>query len=606
MAYQKHLSLRGGNIFIDARFIECNQDDGYFGFSFRGIDQLGDHDIRDSVELRIYPHKEKISFGSVERQYRPRPEDPLRVEFAIYFNEGRLRLTYGRDTLLNEPIRYIRPSEQELVIVMNQARVQIDRLIAGVATTPPHPTAEYQPIEITPKFKPLRSSFLSYFGTHYSGADDFGIRFKAVRSYGGTHVSLTRPPDDVYVTERIGPFSGSPVHVRLEDYHSQSKFARNPKSGPELFKDIVGHGMTTLSVMPTGPVFEDQPYDRDFAYWFYRLAHEQYPTLNQHAVWQIGNEIVSAHWNPKRLNKHKIVRFWNADHTQWNGYDLQWKLDFYVNQWLGPEIESIQAAARDVYGDPHAIPVAAGSVNPYNKPNIWFLKQLMDSTFDPRLVPTLGNEPVWKHIDYLTIHYMLAPPDHANRQRLDQFTQDYLRTNKVRGIWITEEHGVRGRGATTVLERGMYFLRWVVDNHLSADQAKVFWYGESNRDGRGDGVQLMAKLGQFWGPRQIDFGTAETNDAYFQVMVGRSDAEQSPDRLLIAILPKNKAELSAGEITIHASSLTGPWQAEGVDYSPITEPTFFDVGVMADKSALNIECNRVLLNPTVIYLTRPR
>ncbi len=604
MVYQKPLALRGGSLFIDLRFIEAPPAGGYFALAIGGVRAAGDSADQKQLELRIDPRQAKVTCGAIEKPYHPRPEDPLRMELAVQLGADRLRLVYGRKTLIDAPIEYIRPSDQVLQVAMNQTAVQVMRLIAETGDAAP-PDVDYQPIVLAPSLQPLRSPFLAYFGTHYSGADDLGKRFTAVRGYGGTHVRLTPPPEDADVPERKGPFSGEPVRVRLEDYHSQSKFATNPKTGRELFDEIVQHGIRTVGVFPTGEAYEGEPFDRDFAYWFYRLAHEQAPQLNQYAVWQIGNEIVSVHWNPRRLDRKSVDRWWNADRSEWNGYDLKWKLDFYVNHWLGPEIEAIQAAARDVYGDSHAIPIATGSMNPYNAANTWFVERLMDARFDGERVPTLAGAPVWKHVDYLTIHYMLAPPRHANTQRLHQYVRDYLRTDKVKGLWITEEHGVSGRGAPTVLERGMYFLRWVATDDLNADQAKVFWYGEKTRAGRGSGANLMTRLGTFFADRAVRFAATDDAQAYYQVISARPNDDGAPDRVLVVILPRRGSELAAGTIDLRVRGLTGDWRGEGVDYSYTIEPPRFPVKVTATAQGLNLKCNRVLVNPTAIYLSRP-
>ena len=52
------------------------------------------------------------------------------------------------------------------------------------------------------------------------------------------------------------------------------------------------------------------------------------------------------------------------------GYDLKWKEEYYVNDYLAPAVEAIERAAKDVYGDPRRIRILLGSMNPYNKPNI--------------------------------------------------------------------------------------------------------------------------------------------------------------------------------------------------------------------------------------------
>jgi len=601
MVYQQPLALRGGGVYVDAQFLDVHHDSAYAGLRIGGV-TTPDQSDGQALELRILPDEKKVICGDMEQAYRPRPEQPRRVEMSLHFEADRLRLVYGRQTLIDTPIRYVRPSTQTLTLVMNQSRLRLDRLMAST-TEVGAPAIDFDTVELSPGFRALRSPFLAYFGTHYSGSEGLGKRFSAVRGFGGTHVGLKRPPQGVDVPMRTGPFSGQPVRVRLEDFHSQSRFARNPKAGPELFRELTDTGLTAIYTLPTGPVYIDQPYDRDFAYWFYRLAHEQYPTLNQHAVWQIGNEIVSQHWNPRRLDRSSIDPWWNADRTRWHGYDLEWKLDFYINHWLGPAIEAIRVASRDVYGDPRAIPVATGSMNPYNAGNIWFLEHLMDARFDGERVPTLAGDAVWQHVDYLTVHYMIKPPWHKDYQRLNQYVQDYLKTDRIKALWVTEEHGGRGAGASTVIERAMYMLRWAAENNLDGDQTKVFWYGEKTRSGRGSGEHVMTKLGTFLKDRKIDISAVDQDNAFYHVIAGRDEAGDV-DRLLVVVLPQRGSEVKLGTLALNVPEFVGSWQAQAVDYSYLIEPPVFPVQVTSHGRGLKIECNRVLLNPTAIYLTK--
>jgi len=108
-------------------------------------------------------------------------------------------------------------------------------------------------------------------------------------------------------------------------------------------------------------------------------------------AWEIGNEIVSGHFNPRGLPKERVARGPAPDGT-YHGYDLRWKLDYYVNQYLAPAVEAIERASQDVYRDPGAIRILVGSMNPYNKPNITFLKQVMAARFDGRFAPSLRGQ----------------------------------------------------------------------------------------------------------------------------------------------------------------------------------------------------------------------
>ncbi|QNN23506.1 hypothetical protein HED60_14895 [Planctomycetales bacterium ZRK34] len=602
--YQHKLNLHSARLSVDLQFVECETEAGGFTLLMHGLAPTNKTDA-DSLDVCIQPRRGKIVCGKVERSYRPLPEAPLHVELMLTIEADQLQVNYGREVILEAPIRFVDGNDQSLSIMVREASVRVQRFNAS-AVSEHADAAVFQPVELKPQLVKLSSPLLSYFGTHYSRGDGFGERYSAVRSFGGTHVRWAPPTleQEPVVPEYVGPFTKKPVRVRLEEFHSQSRHARDPMTGPALFDAITRRGITTVYVTPTGVVYEDKPYDRDSAYWFYRLAHEKYPTLNRYAVWQIGNELLSLHWDPKRLGRDNTKRWWNHDHTLWYGYDLKWKLDFYINHWLGPAVQAIEAASRDVYGDERAIPIAAGSLNPYNPPNVWYIEQMMQATFDGQHVPSLAGQPVYKHIDYLTVHYMLAPPEHDNTRRLDQFVADYLQTGKVKGIWITEDHGGKAAGAPTVLERGMYFLRWVARHGLTAEQAKVFWYGEHARKGLADGTNLMSHLGGFFGDRELHFAAVDTPNAYCHVVTARAGSDAQTDRAMVVILPRRGIELNAGAIRIDAPQLAGAWKAQAIDYSYTIDPTVFDVQVEPGPQGVRIQCNRKLINPTAIYLSR--
>jgi hypothetical protein len=250
----------------------------------------------------------------------------------------------------------------------------------------------------------MKSPWADYFGTHYaSSPEGAGKAWNTVRSYGGTHVGIAAENPDA--PPRKGPFTGREVRFTLEDFHG----ARGGKSAAQLIPELIDARLTGIYIMTSVVRPTLQPFDQDRAYWAVRQIHEKFPDAHRHVVWQMGNEVVSGHfdpkevWNPpggaakgkpqakgKQQEKGKRqAQEPRASQKEDNffGYDLKWKEDYYVNQYLAPAIEATERASQDVYGDPRKIRIALGSMNPYNPQNIEFLANVMGRTFDGRHAP---------------------------------------------------------------------------------------------------------------------------------------------------------------------------------------------------------------------------
>ena len=249
----------------------------------------------------------------------------------------------------------------------------------------------------------LPSEWPEYFGTHYAASPEgVGKWWNTVRSYGGTHTGIYATEDS---PEHVGPFTGRTVRVGLSDFHS--RFNRSGKSAERLIPELIEHRFTAIYQMTTIVRPSLEPFDKDLAYWTVYQIHKKFPDAWQHVAWQIGNEVVSGHFDPKGQRQETGVPE-EAKQGQFHGYDLEWKEDYYVEDYLAPAIEAIERASNDVYGDPGKIKILLGSMNPYNRQNIEFLQNVMGREFTGKNAPTLAGDPVWKHIDVLTVHYMFG------------------------------------------------------------------------------------------------------------------------------------------------------------------------------------------------------
>lgn len=449
--------------------------------------------------------------------------------------------------------------------------------------------AEPAPTDVTvtvsdKTMRPMRSTWADYFGTHYASTpDEAGKIWNTVRSYGGTHVGIQA--ENPAAPPRKGPFTGRDVRFTLDDFHGR----RGGKSAAQLIPELIQHQFTAIYLMTDIVRPSLEPFDKDRAYWAVRQIHEKFPEAYRHVVWQMGNEVVSGHFDPKGVWNRGEGAKQKQREDNFFGYDLKWKEDYYVNDYLAPAIEAIERASRDVYGDPRKIQIALGSMNPYNRPNVEFLANVMKRTFDGRQAPTLKGEPVWKHIDLLTVHYMAGSA--GTIERLQQYHDLYLKTGMIKGIWITEDHGRAGKGPVTIVDRGLRFLAWAAKNNLSAMQTRLCWWGESERHPGGQGREATALLGRFLAGRPLHFSHRQENAADIYVLTDAADGKLS--RGLVAIVPERFGVLDCGKLTVAlpAAAAEKTWIARAVSYSLEMPPQISEVALSRSAESLIVPVN---------------
>jgi hypothetical protein len=442
----------------------------------------------------------------------------------------------------------------------------------------------------------MKSSWADYFGTHYASTpDEAGKTWNTVRSYGGTHVGIQA--ENPAAPARKGPFTGREVRFSLEDFHGP----RGGKTAAQLIPDLIQHRFTAIYIMTNIVRPGLEPFDKDRAYWAVRQIHEKFPDAHRHIVWQMGNEVVSGHFDPKGVwNRGKDAKPKQRE-DNFFGYDLKWKEDYYANDYLAPAIEATERASKDVYGDPRRIQIALGSMNPYNRQNIEFLANVMNRAFDGRQAPTLKGEPVWKHIDLLTVHYMTGSA--GTIERLQQYHDIYLKTGKIKGIWITEDHGRAGKGPVTILDRGLRFLAWAAKNNLSGAQTRLCWWGEGERDPGGQGREATALLGGFLAGRPLYFSHRQEGAADVYLLADAADGKLG--RALVALVPAERGgALECGKLTLAlpAGAAAKNWSARAVRYSADSPPQVFPVVPTRSGDSLILPVNQSVSGTWLLLL----
>jgi len=66
-----------------------------------------------------------------------------------------------------------------------------------------------------------------------------------------------------------------------------------------LIPDLIRHGFDAIYIMTNTVRPGMEPFDKDRAYWTVRTIHEAFSKACRHVVWQIGNEVVSGHFDPR-------------------------------------------------------------------------------------------------------------------------------------------------------------------------------------------------------------------------------------------------------------------------------------------------------------------
>ena len=449
--------------------------------------------------------------------------------------------------------------------------------------------------------KPMKSRWADYFGTHYArSAEQAGVAWNTVRSFGGTHIGF-HVTENPTAAVRKGPFTGKEIRLELSDFHGP----RGGDSAERLIPDLIKHQATAIYLMTNIVRPSTEPFDKDRAYWAVRLIHERFPQADRHIVWQIGNEVVSGHFDPKGVwDKRSAEQKQRPGVKEDNffGYDLRWKEAYYVNGYLAPAIEAIERVSRDIYGDPRTIQIALGSMNPYNRQNVEFLKNVMDRKFDSDLAPTLKGDEVWKHFDYLTVHYMTGSA--RTIARLQQYHDDYLQTGKIKGIWVTEDHGRGGRGPVTIIGRGFRFLGWAAQNNFSCQQARLCWWGERERDPGGQGAEAAELIGEFLAGRPLCFALQPQQDATVYTLSDSSSADAK--RILVALVPEGRNTLRLGSLTIHIpkGARSAKWTVDAIQYSSTKPGEHFTPQLKTTANGIEIAIDRVVPEPALLLLKR--
>lgn len=428
-----------------------------------------------------------------------------------------------------------------------------------------------------------------YFGIHYLTVDDFEPQwfdnpvFATVRDYAFPGLPRTKTDDGaIYDVTRmsryinndplVGPFTGEPVYVGLQDVangHDQSFLDTMP--------DILANDLTVVfTAESTFPIESTSSVDKDYIYWTLRQTYEAFPDAVDNIIWQWGNEINADGdiFSPSRANDPAGV-------------------PFYVDNYLAPAIEAIQKVEADLiangtFAPGTHIPIATGSfANVSGVANRAWMEDVMNYTITDANVTSdqIVGKQTWELVDILTGHYP------GPTTTLDTLKTDWLDTGKVDSVWITEDHGQRGQGPADLAARAVRYLDWAVNNQMDSDTSRVFWWStDATDDPGGQGIEAVDLLGSIFSGKTlyetmtdldgieayVILTTDDTGDGSLTLIAIPQDYPRQPEDdpfapgTITFELPDGMTLVSAGEAGTYQLSVEQPTESWvlPVDWTP--------------------------------------
>ena len=390
----------------------------------------------------------------------------------------------------------------------------------------------------------IPSEWQDYFGTHYASLQRGLPRgLRTVRGYGGPHLRFS---DEVPCEGRAplrGPFHAAELRLGLCDLRVGRR--ASGRSLEDLLPEIISGGLTAIYQGPWRLRGAPEPgFDKDLTYWALRLAHERFPGAADHVYWQWGNEINGLGFDPTGI-KQKIKE---TGESRWKYFNLHSKTAFYAEFYLAPAIEVVRQVSLDVYGRSDKIKILTGSVaNIYNGNSRRWLGDLLGHVVSGDEAPTLKGRTIGELVDIATVHYPFARP--TGQDTMQQIWDSHVARGPLEAVWITEEHGRRGKGPVTVVDRSLRFIDWVSRNGLTADQSRLVWWGIDKKHPGGAGIEAVEWMGRILSGRNLSIVYAPCGGAVCAVFSEQADDCARPTLLAIySVQPR-----AVGRLILHGA-----------------------------------------------------
>ena len=321
----------------------------------------------------------------------------------------------------------------------------------------------------------LKGDWNDYFGVHVDSAVG---PWKMVRQFDGPSFGFPvrdRHTGDVKTFD--GPFARQPVEVSLADFRDWKR--KDARGLHENLKALIENDRAALFIAPWPTAITTL--QQDHIWGAMKLIYGATPGAEGRIFFQWGDDI-----NHRRLgvvaNQRSVGFEPRGGANAPRGSNLPADAVAYVENYFAPAVEATRKASEEIFRDPQHIPIILGSCARASVPeNRDWYRRVLEQEITGVTAPSLKGRKVISLVDYLTVNYPFAGVH-------DSIALQELWTghgDKVKGLWVTEEYGVSGRGAGagTLLEKLARYLDWVAGNQLTAQQTRLFWnLPEKDRD----------------------------------------------------------------------------------------------------------------------------
>ena len=208
------------------------------------------------------------------------------------------------------------------------------------------------------------------------------------------------------------------------------------------------------------------------------LKLTELPNGKNRIFWQIGNEISSPAYS-------EYLNSWAGNPVPCNGNGCDYDpfvMPIYAECYFAPSVQGIQEASMQLYGSKDSINIILGSLTNAggNAPFNW-LNSLLSYTIEGKYAPDLAGKKVYELIDIISVHYMVGNSSPSFwKTWLDKYRDAWFGVGKIKGIWSTEEVGIRaaeqGQGAARGAAATSRYLEWALTNNYSPYQCRTnYW-----------------------------------------------------------------------------------------------------------------------------------
>lgn len=567
------------------------------GIAFEGVVTADGQPLLVAVE----PERPSLTLGSQRVPLPAGVGDESRWELLVAFSPQDVQVSRGGKLLAKAPVR-MTAEAATLRLQANGCSAKFTHLsLAAPRPLGKNPRlASWQVTVVPTRMTRLLSSWSEYFGTFYVTYESVDRReFRSVREYGGSNY---RFPDaasgyNPATAERPGPFSKQPVRVCLDDYRCWDR--PDGKGFGALLPDIVKSELDVIQMAPVSG--RGTTFDRDLVYWFLRDVYGSQTVADKRVFFQWGNEVNGKHLGTDYAHRDDEAYAKTQGTTMWKYYNLPEDAEAYVENYFAPAIEATRQASQDVYGDPQRIPMMLGSMaNIYNPDFRQWMYSILDRPILGAQAPTLKGQMVIEHVDYLTVHYPFARNN--GMQAMQEIWDRYGKPGRIKGLWITEDHGDMGEGPVTIVDRGLRYLAWAAQNQLTAEQTRLCWWGATEAKPGGKAVEAIELVSRFLADGSLRVGIVEQPGADLCIITASSDDRAAPHRVLVGVFPDPENPAGVDDLAISLPAATGrlPWTVRAVQYSAKEPSVAWTPTSTTIGTRLKVELDGLIAEPLLL------